>query len=128
MKKRITGAKTSLERAVQRWANEQARDYDNGATGPLTDLMKGGCQSGMVSELISYSDTVKFYKRHRDEIAAILSISIEEMGVSGVVDLFGDKWDKTDPLSLEHSNQNLLAWYGFEETARTLAQRNEIDL
>jgi hypothetical protein len=36
-------------------------------------------------------------------------------------ELFGDKWDKNDPLALDTQNQNLLAWFGFEEMAFKLA-------
>ena len=35
--------------------------------------------------------------------------------------LFGDKWETDDPMALATFNQNLLAWFGFEETARRMA-------
>jgi hypothetical protein len=42
--------------------------------------------------------------------------------------LFANKWDKSDPLAQETNKRNLLAWFGFEETARRLADRNEIQI
>jgi hypothetical protein len=42
--------------------------------------------------------------------------------------LFGDKWDKTDPLARDSGNQNLLAWFGFEETARMIAGKEGYEL
>jgi len=125
--KKITGAKTGLERHVQGWINEQAVEYDNGAEGVLKDLFKGGCASGMVGHLIYYEDTIKFFKAHRREISGLLSELISETGES-VETLFCDKWDKSDPLALEVNNQNLLAWFGFEEAARKLANLNEIEI
>jgi hypothetical protein len=38
------------------------------------------------------------------------------------------QWDKDDPLGQEDSNRNLLAWFGFEEAARRLADRQEIEV
>ena len=35
------------------------------------DLLQYGCQSGMVSSLIRYSDTHTFYDKHYDEIENI---------------------------------------------------------
>jgi hypothetical protein len=127
MKKKITGAKTRLERHVQNWINEQARDYDGDVKAVLKDLFYGGCASGMVGHLIYYTDTLKFFQTHRREISGILSELISDTGES-VEQVFGDKWDKSDPLAQETQNRNLLAWFGFEETALKLAARNEIEI
>lgn len=127
-KKKISGAETRLERHVQKWINDRAQDYDNGAEGVLKDLMHGGCSSGMVGHLIYYTDTVKFFQTHRREISALLKESMEGTGAKGPQDLFGDKWEAEDPLGQEDLNRNLLAWFGFEETARKLADRNEIEI
>ncbi len=125
--KKLKGAKTTLERSVQATINRLAADYNSGAKGVLTDLMQGGCQSGMIGSLIYYTDTVKFYKRHAKEIDALLADLCQDSGLSPA-ELFGDKWDSSDPLARETLNQNLLAWFGFEETARNLASRNDIDI
>lgn len=125
MKKKITGAATPLERHVQKWMNQRAEDYDNGAEGVLNDLMKGGCASGYVRHLIYYTHTVAFFKKYRKEIAAMLAEGISDMG--SIEGMFGDKWDKEDPLAEDDTNRNLLAWYGFEETALRLARNNEIN-
>jgi hypothetical protein len=123
MKKRLTGATTPLEKAVQRICNAQAGDYESGVEGFLNDLMTGGCQSGMVGSLIYYRDTLKFYRRHREEIGKLLSEMVADCGDNPL-----RNWDKSDPLANDTSNQNLLAWFGFEETARNLAGRNGIEL
>lgn len=126
--KKIKVASTRLERVVQRWINEKGADYESGVEGALSDLFYGGCASGMVSELIYYSDTLKFFSTHRREISQLLTDSLENYGSGSPSDLFGDKWDSSDPLAQEASNRNLLAWFAFEETARNLAAKAEIEI
>lgn len=112
---------TALDRAVSRIINSHADDYDDGAKGYIGDVMYGGCASGIVGDLIYYTDTLRFYKRHRIDIAGL----IKEMqdGTGEPISKLLRDFDQDDPLCLEDSNQNLLAWFGFEETARALAGR-----
>lgn len=126
MKVKIKGAETLLERHVQKWINGEVADYENGAAGVIDDLLRCGCQSGFVGHLIYYKDTLAFFKKHRQEINSLLKELIDGTGY-GPEQLFRD-WDKEDPLALDTSNQNLLAWFGFEETARKLADRNGIEV
>ena len=123
--KKIKGATTKLEREVQKVINGYARDYESGAEGFIKDLEQGGCQSGMVSGLIYYNDTVAFYKKHRKEVNALLVDLLTDY--ANPTELFGDKWDATDPFADDTNNQNLLAWFGFEETAFRLARENGIE-
>ena len=85
----------------------------------MEDLQQHGCQSGMISHLIYYSDTVEFYENFKEEINQMLSELIEGTGLS-LQELFGDKYDKEDPLNINDYNKNLFAWYGFEETSSKL--------
>jgi hypothetical protein len=112
---------TKLERHVARWLKTTGRDYDTKAQGAYDDLLQGGCQSGMVGHLIYYSATVPFYKRYASEIDALLAALCQDTGESPA-QLFGDKWDADDPLARDTLNQNLLAWFGFEEAARRLME------
>lgn len=128
MKTKIKGAETKLEKSVQATINSHAEDYDSGAKGFLEDLMQGGCQSGIVGSLIYYTDTLKFYKKHKDEIHNLLKETLSETGYNSPSELFGDKWDIEDIFAEETLNQNLLAWFGFEETARNLANKNNIEI
>jgi len=82
----------------------------------LEDLQQGGCVSGMVSELTYYDDTVEFYERHKREIGELLTEILDDSGISAA-QLFGDKWDKADPLANDALNKNLLAWFAFETIA-----------
>ena len=114
---------TRLEKVARNWLNREGENYpEDGAVGAYRDLMHGGCASGMVGELIYYRDTIRFFRLHKSDITAILKEQMEDSG-SGPAELFGDKWDASDPLAFDESNQNLLAWFGFEEAARNVANR-----
>ena len=71
---------------IDRWS-----DY-NDKKGIFTDVLHYGCQSGIVGELIYYSDTVAFYKQYREEINDLLYEIMNETGLYAPSDLFGDKW------------------------------------
>ena len=118
---------TKLDRKVTSIINQHATDYEDGVAGYINDVMYGGCQSGIVGDLVYYTDTVKFYRRHRNDIAALLKEMQESTGLS-IQELFSDKFDQDDPLCFDTLNQNLLAWFGFEETARILADRVGIEV
>ena len=96
--------------------------------GYIEDLMQHGCQSGMVSELIYYHDTVKFYEEFKTEIKAMLKESLEETGFKSPKELFGDKQDDEDFFAEEDLNKNLLAWFAYEETIRNIAYQLEMDV
>lgn len=119
---------TALEKNVARWAKAQASGYDdNSLEAVFKDLFYGGCQSGMVGHLIYYKDTISFYRKHRKEIDELLYTTLDGLGENSPADLFGDKWDKQDPFARDTQNQNLLAWFGFEESARRLCDRAGIE-
>lgn len=117
---------TKLEKEVCRYILDEWSDYSD-KKAIFTDVLYHGCQSGIVGSLIYYTDTVAFYKRHREEINALVQETMDKCGSYNPSDLFGDKWDKEDPLALDTYNQNLLAWFGFEETMRKIAYQFDID-
>ncbi len=91
----------------------------------FTDVLYYGCQSGTVGFLIYYSDTTAFYKRYQSNINSLLYSVMSSTGLYAPKELFGDKWDEEDPLAVDHYNQNLLAWFGFEETLRNIGYNFE---
>jgi hypothetical protein len=119
-----TLAETALEKHVARWID---RYEDHGYEKPadlLKDLFYGGCISGMVGHLIYYRDTLAFYRKHRAEIDRMYSEAMREYGS----DFRLNGWDNDDPLARDTTNRNILAWFGFEETARNLANKAGLDL
>lgn len=99
---------------ISEWGN-----YDD-KTNIFKDVLYYGCQSGTVGFLIYYSDTKRFYKQYKTEINRLLYEVFGGIGSHDPKHLFGDKWDEEDPLAEDCYNQNLLAWFGFEETLRDL--------
>lgn len=107
-----------LNTTVQTWLDEQTEeDYPSAGQ----DLLEHGCQSGVVSDLIYYTDTVAFYDKHQEEIDEMLAEACEDCGCRPD-QLFGDNWDSDDPLARGDLNKNLLAWFGFEETTRRIIE------
>ena len=119
---KLTGAQTALEKAVQKIINK-----NDDPTGYAEDILQHGCQSGIVSEMVYYCDTTKFYAKHKKEIQTMLRELLSDCGCIAA-ELFRDKWDSEDMFCEEQHNQNLLAWFGFEETTRELAERNGIEV
>ena len=95
---------------IGRWGDYNDKKYI------FTDVLHNGCCSGVVSELIYYYDTV---------LNEMLYNIMNETGLYAPSELFGDKWDKEDPLAQDDFNQNLLAWFGFEETLRNIGYNFE---
>ena len=122
--KEIKQNASPLERKVLNYIIDEWRNYDN-KEHIFTDVLYYGCQAGTVGFLIYYSDTVKFYKKYKPEIDSLLYETMESTGLYSLSDLFGDKWDKEDPLASDVYNQNLLAWFGFEETMRNIGYKFE---
>lgn len=112
-------ATTGLEREVLTIIQNEASDYENFES-YLSDLLSNGCISGMVGALIYYTDTQAFTQRHASDINELLSNTLSMFGFNNPVELFGKKWDKEDSLCLSQNNQNLMAWFAFEETAREI--------
>lgn len=72
---------------IGRWSDYNDKKYI------FTDVLHNGCCSGVVSELIYYYDTVRFYKQYRQEINEMLYNIMNETGLYTPSELFGDKWD-----------------------------------
>ena len=64
-------------------------------------------------------------RSYKEEINELLYNVQASTGLYGMKDLFGKKWDEEDPLAIEDYNQNLLAWFGFEETLRNIGLQFE---
>lgn len=91
----------------------------------VLDVLNNGCQSGFVGHLVYYSQTTAYYEEHKEEINELLYDIMNSCGTYVPSELFGDKWDEEDPLALYQYNQNILAWFGFEETMRNFAREFE---
>jgi hypothetical protein len=91
----------------------------------FSDLLEHGCVSGMISKLIYYSDTVKFYDKYENEIEDLLEEERKESGYENKFAMIASL-NGADNVGSIDQEKNLLSWFAFEETARQLA--NEIGL
>ena len=85
-------------------------DNDNEVLEIVGEIVTYGCQSGIVSALITYSDTDKFFNNHADEIFEL----VEDMKQEGLIDMNNFELSK-----------NNLAWFAFETIAQEIYQELE---
>ena len=81
----------------------------------ISDIVRFGCQSGIISDLVYYSDTVAFFEEHKEEINDLLGELMGDFGVKSIGEILRD-FDEDDPLCIEDHNRNYLAWFAFEQT------------
>lgn len=101
---------SELENAVINIALNNIDNYDN-AEKYFLDVLQYGCQSGIVSELIYYYQTEKFFDTHANEIFDLYNELVSEYG----------------QIDME-LNKNNLAWLAFEETLRNIAYDLDIEI
>ena len=115
----LTGA--VCDYIISEWDNyENKKDI-------FLNVLNNGCANGAVKGLVYYSDTVKFYESYKFDINKLLCKVLNDCGLNSPAELFGDKWDETDLLAVWENNQNLLAWFGFEETITNIAYKFGIE-
>ena len=76
----------------------------------VEEIVTYGCQSGIVSALITYSDTELFFDKHANEIFEL----VEDIKQEGIIDM--------NNFTLSKNN---LAWFAFETIAQEIYQEME---
>jgi hypothetical protein len=105
----IKKKKGSIESLVAK----EAIDYWD-IEGFFRDLAQSGCESGMVTSLIYYTDTHKFYDKYYDEIELIRINYEDETGIKIKI---GNK-----------DLKNQYAWFAFEKVALDMASELGIEI
>ena len=91
---------------------DQVDGLDNEEILPaVEEMVTYGCQSGIVSALITYSDTEKFFNNHADEIFEL----VEDVKQEGIINM--------NNFTLSKNN---LAWFAFETIAQEIYQEMEV--
>lgn len=80
----------TIKYEVIKWVESMMDGYDN-IEDIFNDLLTGGCESGMVTNLIYYDDTLNFYNKHEHEIKIFLDEYLEIEDV--------ESWDGLQELS-----------------------------
>ena len=77
----------------------------------VEDIVTYGCQSGIVSALITYSDTELFFDKHANEIFEL----VEDAKQESIIDMNNFELSK-----------NNFAWFAFETIAQEIYQEMEV--
>ena len=103
----------TLKHDVAEIIMDQVDELDN--NNEILEVVEGivayGCRTGIVSALITYSDTEKFFDRHSNEIFEL----IEDMKQEGLIDMNNFELSK-----------NNLSWFAFETIAQEIYNEMEI--
>lgn len=78
----------------------------------IKDVLSHGCSSGVVCKLIYYTDTKKYFSKFMEEIEELKDEMEESTG---------------EPLNIGTPMSNWLAWFGYEETIRKIADKLSIE-
>ena len=102
----------TLKHEVAEIIMDEVDGLDNNEIFPaVKEMVTYGCQSGIVSALITYKDTEAFFDRHVDEIFEL----VEDAKYMDLIDI------KDFELS-----RNNLAWFAFETIAQEIYQEMEV--
>ena len=85
----------------------------------IRDIISHGCISGVVTELIYYRDTIKFYDYFENEIWDRLDAAATNIGASDIVSFIGTYLDTKHVGNLTQF-KNTLAWWAVEDTANDM--------
>ena len=89
----------TIKYEVIEWIESRIEDYNN-IEDIFNDLFTGGCESGIVTNLIYYDDTLNFYNKHKYEIEIFIDeiLEIEDVetleGIQELVRYFPDLDDE----------------------------------
>ena len=85
----------------------------------ISDIATHGCSVG-VSGLITYTETIAFYDKHKDEIWGMLYDMSEDQGFS-IPFLISD-FKGANNVDSDGTFKNLLVWWAVEQKAREIEQ------
>lgn len=103
---------TTNENCIKTLVAKEALEYSSeNITDFFDDLFRYGCISGMISELIYYVDTHKFYDTHYAEIEELRAAYETQTG---------------QVLTIDGDLKNFMSWFAFETVAYNLT--NELGL
>lgn len=112
--------------SIRDWLIGIAKEREeDGYTSFLEDVYQQGCSSGVVSELIYYTDTSKFHDEHEEEIWDELYNRAEEMDWS--VLHYVNSLNGGEDITSMHQLKNLLVWWAIEGEAWCIVEERKIE-
>ncbi len=106
------------ENSIKDWV------INNLEEGQIADVILEGCQSGIVSELIYYSDSCAFYDTYEGEIWDRLYQMSCDMGSPSILHLIAS-FNGSRSVGSHDQFRNLLAWWACEEVCREIIAEKE---
>ena len=85
----------------------------------IVEVVEHGCQSGVVSSLIYYTDTVAFYDKHENEIWDLACDEADNL-FSGNVFSYLAQLNGAADITGRSTFKNLMAWWAVEETCKNI--------
>ena len=117
----------SNDNAMYKWIIDDVMDSDisgyNGDTfdeklkSRLEEITEHGCQSGTVSSLIYYTDTVKFFDNFNDEIYDMVE---DVFGAESTLEMLQRHCELIDIVMGADTVKNYLAWMAYEVTCSNI--------
>ena len=95
----------SNDDTIAKFVANEALDREDSVEKWFEDLLKHGCRSGMISQMIYYTDTRVFFIKHYDEI-----IQIKKEYEDAI----------SQQMNLDYQLANHLAWFSAEYVASKL--------
>lgn len=118
--KELDTSDNRLKQYVKEYLIEYGEDYDD-MSDFIKEILEHGCQSGIVGALIYYKDTNEFYDKYEDEIEDLLEEYQNSCGYSNRMEAISNLNGASDVGNIMQE-KNLLAWMGFEEMVRLIAE------
>ena len=106
------------ENSIKEWI------INNLEEGQIADVVLEGCQSGIVSELIYYSDSCAFYEQYEGEIWDRLDQMSCDMGEASILHLIAT-FNGAKSVGSHDQFRNLLAWWACEDVCREIIAEKE---
>ena len=124
LNKQAIEANDGLVESVTNYILDKFDEYDDPKT-IVTELLEHGCVSGLVGELIYYSDTTAYYAKNKDAINHLLYELMDECGEHDLAKLL----DKKTTLGYRRYGQNnyflgeILIWNSRNRTLKNSTNR-----
>lgn len=114
LKNKLEVMALASENSIKKYVATEALEYGENPEYFFNNILNYGCKTGMITGLIYYVDTHKFFDTHYDEIEELRTEYEQSTGCS--VDI------------QDQDLKNTLAWFAFEQTAYNLALELKMDV
>ena len=108
----------NFKKTIKEWVLETQSPDD------IKNIVEHGCVNGACSELIYYSDTIKFYDNFSDQIWNMLEEYSKDFGAKKILDYLSSyinyKYDSSVNINNDTTFKNSLAWWSVEKTCQKI--------